>query len=425
MRVVGTAAIDTVDAHFARSRHAAAAFFDAHAGAIAVACERLAERFARGGALFVLGSGAQATDAHHVAVEFVHPVIVGKRALPAIALTSDAAVVTGAAATDSGSMFAAALPSLARPRDVALALCGSSPTPATERALDAARARGLLTLAFSGGGIARHADVAFGVPGQDAMIVQEVHETLYHVLWELVHVFLEHDLAPAPGRDDRDGVVADPERALYPFLFDDTSAPSLDAARREVQQSIRTKSRHCCALRGAVHDALAEPIAQTGLEIAARVLRGGRILAFGNGGSATDAQDAVADCMIPPVAGWRPIPALALTNDIGVVTAVANDVGFEHVYARQVAAFGGPDDVAIGISTSGTSRSVIAGLAAAKARGLLTIALSGNDGGNLARSPAVDVCLTAPSDYTPRIQEAHATIWHAMLSVAQLETEEA
>jgi D-sedoheptulose 7-phosphate isomerase len=157
--------------------------------------------------------------------------------------------------------------------------------------------------------------------------------------------------------------------------------------------------------------------------MAARVRRGGRVLAFGNGGSATDAQDIAADCMIPPVAGWRVIPALSLTNDVGVMTAVANDVGFDHVFVRQLAAFGRSDDVAIGISTSGTSRSVIAGLEAAKARGLLTIALVGNDGGSLARSASVDVCLTASSTYTPRIQEAHATIWHAMLSVVQQEAE--
>jgi D-sedoheptulose 7-phosphate isomerase len=421
MKAAEAAAAATVHAHFARSREATRAFFDTHAAAIAVACERLSACFARGGTLFVVGEGAQATDAHHVAVEFVHPIIVGKRALPAIALTSDAAVVTGAAAADPHGGFAAMLRSLAGPHDIALVLSGSTSTPACARALDAARERGLLTLAFAGSPMPADAAATFTVAGADAMVVQEIHETLYHVLWELVHVFLDHEAAAGSARGGSG--ASDQQRALYPFLFDETAAPSRDAARREVEASTLAKSRDIAALRLAVEETLADRIADAGLEMAARVRRGGRVLAFGNGGSATDAQDIAADCMIPPVAGWRVIPALALTNDIGVMTAVANDVGFDHVFARQVAAFGRSDDIAIGISTSGTSRSVIAGLEAAKARGLRTVALVGDDGGSLARSAAVDVCLTAPSTYTPRIQEAHATIWHAMLSVAHAEAE--
>jgi D-sedoheptulose 7-phosphate isomerase len=145
----------------------------------------------------------------------------------------------------------------------------------------------------------------------------------------------------------------------------------------------------------------------------------GRLLAFGNGGSATDAQDAAVDCLAPPVAGWQSIPAIALINDIGVVSAVGNDVGFDHVFSRQVIALGRAADIALGFSTSGASRNVLAAMNEAKARGLLTIAMSGGDGGALARSPAVDICVVAPTEYIPRIQEAHATAWHALLTVAQ------
>ena len=208
------------------------------------------------------------------------------------------------------------------------------------------------------------------------------------------------------------------ERALYPFLFGDSGTKRLESARHDVGRSIISKSQDICALRKVVVNTSAAAIAEAGKQMRARIDRGGRLLAFGNGGSATDAQDAVADCMTPQVHGWRPIPALALTADVGVVTAVANDVGFDHVSARQLQAFGTPHDIALGISTSGNSRSIISGFEAARNRGMLTIALSGNDGGLLARSPAVDICLTAPNDYTPRIQEAHATIWHAMLTVA-------
>ena len=410
-----------VHAHFVRSQRAAAAFFHAEAGAIADACERLAGRFARGGTLFVLGSGAQASDAQHVAVEFVHPVIVGKRALPAIALTSDASVLSAAASVDPATMFAGSLETLARRDDVVFGLCTDTAGPDLVRALQTARRRGLLSVLFTGearcGSDA--IDVSFGVPGWDALVVQEVHETLYHVLWELVHVFLDHQQTVSTPAGAA-GSVSEPERTLYPFLFDDVdvAAPALERARREVEQSVLAKSDEVCALRRTVELTLGDRIGQAGLAMADRIRRGGRLLAFGNGGSATDAQDAVVDCLAPPVIGWRRIPALALTNDVGVLTAVANDVGFDHVYARQVMAFAGPQDIALGISTSGASRSVIAGLEAARAKGLLTIGLSGHDGGALAQSPAVDICLTVPSSYTPRIQEVHATTWHAMLSVA-------
>lgn len=280
------------------------------------------------------------------------------------------------------------------------------------------RERGALTLLLSGEPSPPIADVRFHVPQANPLIVQEVHETLYHVLWELVHVFLDHSDVGSASTAVGSAASAH-ERALYPFLFDDAPARPLDSAREEVRQSILAKSRDICALRESVAGRSIDAIGAAGQAIRARVDRGGRLLAFGNGGSATDAQDAVADCMAPPVRGWTTIPALALTDDIGVVTAVANDVGFDHVYTRQILAFGGPNDIALGISTSGTSRSIITAIEAAKASGLLTMALVGSDGGTLARSPAVDICVTVPSDYTPRIQEAHATIWHAMLSVAQ------
>ena len=110
---------------------------------------------------------------------------------------------------------------------------------------------------------------------------------------------------------------------------------------------------------------------------------------------------------------------MALTNDIGVMTAIANDVGFDHVFERQIAAFAGANDAAVAFSTSGASRNLIRAMTEARGRGLLTIAMSGGDGGALARSTDVDFCFTAPSEHLPRIQEAHATTWHALLAAAQ------
>ena len=125
-----------------------------------------------------------------------------------------------------------------------------------------------------------------------------------------------------------------------------------------------------------------------------------------------------ADFVEPP-GPWPARPALDLTRDASILTAVANDVGFEHVFARQVESFGRPGDVAVGFSTSGASKNVLRALGVARSRGLLTIAFSGYDGGPLTRSDDVDYCITAPGDYVPRVQEAHATAWHALLAAAQ------
>lgn len=140
---------------------------------------------------------------------------------------------------------------------------------------------------------------------------------------------------------------------------------------------------------------------------------------FGNGGSTTDAQDLVTELLNPPFPGWQPLPAIALTNDIAVVTAVGNDVGFDNVFARQVIAFGRRGDIALGISTSGNSTNVLAAHAQAKKQGLLTVGLAGYDGGKMMHSASVDCCINSPSDHIPRIQEAQATAYHALLEIIQ------
>jgi D-sedoheptulose 7-phosphate isomerase len=394
---IGVAA--RVDTHFRRSIETASAFFDTNAGVIAEACRSVAGCFERGGTLLVFGEGAQASDAQHVAVEFVHPVLVGKRALPAIALTSDAGVLTSGGAAAPGATFVSSIASLGSAGDVALALCPAEPGAAITAALAAARSRGLLTLLLSGGaGPDGAADVTLRVAERNPLLVQEVHETAYHVLWELVHLFFDDDAG------------------MHPYLETRT-----DDRLAHACESTRLKCRDICELREEVRLRDAGRIARTAGAIAARAAAGGRLLACGNGGSATDAQDAAADCMAPAVPGWRTIPALALTNDVGVVTAVANDVGFDQVFARQIAAFGRPGDIALGISTSGSSRSIVEALRGARARGLLTIALAGYDGGAMADPDVADVCFVAPCEYVPRIQEAHATIWHALLQGAQAE----
>jgi D-sedoheptulose 7-phosphate isomerase len=180
----------------------------AAAGSIAEACADMAARFHAGGKLIVFGNGPAATDAAHVAVEFVHPVIVGKRALPALSLSNDAAALTGLAESRGlAGIYAAQLGLVADPGDIALGICGAGPVESVQRGLAEARRLGLLTVALGGrdpggAGVAIAADHLLRAESDDPCIVKEIHVTMYHVLWELVHVFLEQPAVLA-GREPR------------------------------------------------------------------------------------------------------------------------------------------------------------------------------------------------------------------------------
>ena len=174
-----------------------------HAGRVAAACHAMAVRFHQGGKLVVFGTGAASTDALHVAVEFVHPVIVGKRALPAISLTADVATVTGLAARDGmGGIFAHQIRYLAGPADIALGISADGADESVLNGLVTAHEMGMLTIALVGGdgrdgrdggaiGASPAVDHLFAARSSDPRIIKEVHVTSYHLLWELVHVFFE------------------------------------------------------------------------------------------------------------------------------------------------------------------------------------------------------------------------------------------
>jgi D-sedoheptulose 7-phosphate isomerase len=178
------------------------------AGRVAAACHAMALRLHRGGKLLVFGMGSAATDAQHIAVEFVHPVIVGKRALPAMSLTNDVATLTGLAAErGADEVFAHQIRYVARPDDIALGVSDDDRCRAVLRGLEEGAARGLLTVALVGGADSLHGPIASSpavehvVPARsdDPRIVKELQVTTYHVLWELVHVFFEQPgvLGPA------------------------------------------------------------------------------------------------------------------------------------------------------------------------------------------------------------------------------------
>ncbi len=185
-----------LEARFEQSMTIPETFFTREDDQIAQACWAMARRFHKGGRLLAFGNGAWATDAQHVSVEFVHPVIVGKRALPALALTNDSATLS--TTVSSEGIFVRQIRVLARPQDIALGFSPDGNCMNVVAALQEARRMGLLTLGLCGGngGAMKQnttLDHRFIVPSHDPMVIQETHETLYHVLWELVHIFFEHE----------------------------------------------------------------------------------------------------------------------------------------------------------------------------------------------------------------------------------------
>jgi len=404
------------------------AFLDAEQDRLARACHDMARAFHQGATLVPFGTAAAATDAAHVAVEFMHPVIVGKRALPALA------GATG------------------RAGDIALGIAHHRGDEAVAGFLADGTRRGMLTIAF--GAEPMEADHAFAVPSDDPSIVQEVQETAYHLLWELVHVFFDHpalledacvtcgdvavevevvevaasaavvrrgeatehvaiDLVGDVRAGDRllchagvalEKLEADPAAFLYPFMGAEDD--DLDAVIAGVRASTVRKGQDTIGLRRGIDLA---SVAQCASAIRAALARGARLLAFGNGGSATDAMDLAADLRA------LGLPAAALVDDVATVTAVGNDVGFDKVFSRQLIPLGRAGDVAFAITTSGSSANIVAALEEAHERGMLTCAITGYDGGRLAELDWLDHLIVVRGDYVPRLQEAQATVYHLLL----------
>ncbi|MDQ3432999.1 MAG: SIS domain-containing protein [Actinomycetota bacterium] len=159
-------------------------------------------------------------------------------------------------------------------------------------------------------------------------------------------------------------------------------------------------------------------MAECAAVLAERFGDGGKVLAFGNGGSSTDASDIVHTFLDPSHAA-RPLPALCLTNDAAVMTALSNDVSFDVVFARQVRAFGRGNDIAVGISTSGGSANVLSAFDAAKEAGLATVGLSGYGGGKMAELESLDFLFAVPSSSVHRVQEVQTTLYHVLWEVTQ------
>ncbi|MEV0705058.1 SIS domain-containing protein [Saccharopolyspora sp. NPDC050389] len=210
---------------------------------------------------------------------------------------------------------------------------------------------------------------------------------------------------------------ADAVDSLYPFLS--TSNGDVDAVLGDVRQSTQDKAREIIQLRTAVKQRYRDEIVACASAMAERFARGGRLLTFGNGGSSTDAQD-LASLFLSPGTTAPALPAIGLTSDIAVVTALSNDIGFDVVFARQIGAFGRRNDIAVGLSTSGNSANLLQAFEEAARRGLLTVGIAGDKGGRMAESEHIDHLFVVPSASVHRIQEAQTTLYHTLWEMTLL-----
>jgi len=363
-------------------------FFAQQARPLAIACREMSDRFVQGGRLLAFGRGPYATDAQHVSVEFVHPIIVGKRALPAL---------------DLSVLLGPWLDAILRPQDIVMGFGPPEGDAEVTAALAAAQRHGAMTFALPG----CSGSYSLQPPTQHPFIHQELIEILYHTLWETVHVFFEHREL---GHDVGDSAF------LYPFLGE-AKQPTTNIVET-VAASIRAKAEEDAKLRARVARDESGQIVNAARAIHQRLRQGGKLIIFGNGGSATDANDWAIDCVLPP-SGYCPVPAISLSMEPAILTAIANDVGIETVFLRQIIAHAQPQDVAIGISTSGGSRNIILALEEARKRGLLTVALLGYDGGEILRRGLSDFPLIVRSDYIPRIQEVQASAYHVIREILE------
>jgi D-sedoheptulose 7-phosphate isomerase len=202
---------------------------------------------------------------------------------------------------------------------------------------------------------------------------------------------------------------------LYPFI--EAEERDSGSLLTDLAASARQKAQEWSALQRSTLDNCAVKVEQVGAEMARRFAAGGRLFAFGNGGSSTDAATFAA-LFAQPVSG-RPLPALNLAADQAVVTALGNDVGFELVFSRQLIAHARNRDIAVAFSTSGNSADLLGGLREASQRGLLTLGFAGYTGGEMAQSGAVDHCFVVHSQSIHRIQESQALLGYHLWATTQ------
>ena len=213
-------------------------------------------------------------------------------------------------------------------------------------------------------------------------------------------------------------LVDDFSRSFYPFLHEEQKQPA--ELMEQLGFSVLEKARESVEVKTKFFEANKESIIAASLQLAKAFHRGHKLLICGNGGSATDAQHVAVEFMHPITVGRKALPAICLSNDMAMVTAVANDVGFDDVFSRQVIALGSEGDVLLGISTSGNSENLMHAFATARRFKLATMGFAGDDGGRMAamlQRQELDYCFTVPTSSIHRIQETHVALYHIMWDI--------
>lgn len=201
---------------------------------------------------------------------------------------------------------------------------------------------------------------------------------------------------------------------LYPHMAAGAALAEPTSLQAGLLDAVRLKSADSVAVKQSFFASEAPRIVQAARLLAQCFRAGGRLYTLGNGGSSCDAAHLAVEFQHPVTAGRPALPAVNLSQDMAMITAVANDLGFAHVYTRQVLAHVGEHDCVVAISTSGNSQNLLAGLAAARRRGASTLGLAGGDGGRMATSADVDLCLVVPTDSIHRVQETHVALYHIL-----------
>jgi D-sedoheptulose 7-phosphate isomerase len=199
---------------------------------------------------------------------------------------------------------------------------------------------------------------------------------------------------------------------LYPYLNEQT--PISARLDQELLESVRRKAEDSLAAKRSFFDAHAGQVVAAAKAIAEVYRRNGKLFTMGNGGSSCDAAHIAVEFLHPVTAGRPALPAVNLDADVAMLTAVGNDVGFDHIFVRPLIAQARAGDGLIGVTTSGNSPNLVRAFEKAKELGLTTIALSGGNGGVVARSSAIDHCLVVETDSIHRIQECHVAIYHIL-----------
>ena len=209
--------------------------------------------------------------------------------------------------------------------------------------------------------------------------------------------------------------IDEPTNFLYPFI--DSQESDASALLVDLQASALAKARQSAALRRSTLERCEELVGVAAEQMARRFAAGGRLFTFGNGGSSTDAATLAALFAQPPAG--QPLPAWSLAADEAVLTALSNDVGFDLVFARQLIARAGPVDIAVAMSTSGTSADLLLALREARRRGMYTLGFAGYDGGDFVINPDVDACFVVRSQSVHRIQESQALLGYQLWATVQ------